>query len=330
MRIAVLGAPDSWYLRDLQRAAADRHSIAPLAFRDLAASVGNVRSRDAAASGRSHPLGPALPHSNGLVTGAGSSIADDFDAVLVRTMPPASLEQVVFRMDALARLEAAGVTVVNPAKAIEAAVDKYLTTARLAAAGLPVPPTIVCQTVEEGLAGFHALGGDVVLKPLFGGEGRGIVRLDDEALAQRAFSLLAPLGAVLYLQQFIAHPGYDLRVLLIGRRHWVIRRHNRLDWRTNLSRGAVAQPVEATAEILDLAHRAAAAVGAPVAGVDLLPDAAGKLYALEVNAVPGWRSTAAALGVDIAACLLEYVVQAAQERPAGSPNRGDYFGSSAG
>ena len=63
------------------------------------------------------------------------------DAVLVRTMPPGSLEQVVFRMDALLTLEHAGVTVLNPPKAVECAVDKYLCTARLAAAGLPVPET---------------------------------------------------------------------------------------------------------------------------------------------------------------------------------------------
>jgi ribosomal protein S6--L-glutamate ligase len=286
MRIGILCSPDSWYLGDLRRAAGDRHTITPLAFRQLAAQLG--------------------PTDSGRLS-CGSQPLTDFDALLVRTMPPAPLEQVVFRMDQLARCEAAGIPVVNPAKAIEAAVDKYLTTARLAEAGLRVPRTVVCQTVEDGLAGFQAIGGDVVLKPLFGGEGRGIARLDDEAMAQRAFSLLASLGAVIYLQEFIDHPGHDLRVLLIGRRAWMIRRRNELDWRTNLSRGAVAEPVEPTAEIVELARRAAAAVGASVAGVDLLPDADGNLHVIEVNAVPGWKATAAALGVDIAACLLDYV-----------------------
>src|SRR5213075_2713780 len=54
-----------------------------------------------------------------------------FDAVLVRTMPPGSLEQVVFRMDVLHRLEARGVAVLNPPKAVEICVDKYLATAKL-------------------------------------------------------------------------------------------------------------------------------------------------------------------------------------------------------
>ena len=204
--------------------------------------------------------------------------------------------------------------VINPPKAIEAAVDKYLTTARMAEAGLPVPRTWVCQTIEDAMAGFHALGGDVVLKPLFGGEGRGITRLNDDALAQRAFSLLVPLGAVIYLQEFVHHRGYDLRVLLLGERHWAIRRTSTLDWRTNLSRGAVAEPVEATPQMLELAVLAAKAVGAPVAGVDLLPDQDGMLHAIEVNAVPGWRATAAALGVDIAGCLLDYVAEVVRTR----------------
>src|SRR5262249_707754 len=61
------------------------------------------------------------------------------DALIVRTMPPGSLEQVVFRMNLLAQIEARGLQVLNPPRAIECAVDKYLTTARLTAAGLPVP-----------------------------------------------------------------------------------------------------------------------------------------------------------------------------------------------
>src|SRR5947208_1224253 len=70
---------------------------------------------------------------------------DDFDAVVVRTMPPGSLEQVVFRMDRLHALAARGFPVLNPPRALEVCVDKYLALVRLAAAGLRVPETIVCQ-----------------------------------------------------------------------------------------------------------------------------------------------------------------------------------------
>ncbi len=278
-------ASESWYLKDLRRAAGDRHEVVPLAFRDLAAGLGSASPR----------------------FGAGRVDLDPFDAVLVRTMPPASLEQVVFRMDVLGRLEAAGKVVINPARAIEAAVDKYLASAKLEAAGLLTPPTMVCQTAEAALEAFERLGGDVVVKPLFGAEGRGIARLNDAAVAQRTFSLLAGLGAVLYLQQFISHDGYDVRVLVVGQRQWAMRRRNPLDWRTNVSRGAQAEPVELRPEWAEMARRAAEAVGAPVAGVDLLPDPSGQTYAIEVNAVPGWQALARTLEVDVAAAVLEFV-----------------------
>jgi ribosomal protein S6--L-glutamate ligase len=296
MQFTILSNSESWYLADLRRAAAGRHEITAVSFRDLASTIdgdGTVR-----------------------ITAAGVDLAAA-DGVLVRTMPPGSLEQVVFRMDALARLEAAGVPVINPPRAIEAAVDKYLATERLAAAGLRVPWTIVCQTPEEAMAAFETLGGDVVVKPLFGSEGRGIARLQDEALAGRAFRMLAQLGGVLYLQEFIPHDGYDLRVLVIGERMFAMRRRSETDWRTNVSRGAIAEPVELTAEMATLARRAADAIGAPLAGVDLLPARDGTLYAIEVNAVPGWRALATALNVDVAQSVLEYVEQAARSEVPG-------------
>ena len=86
-----------------------------------------------------------------------------------------------------------------------------------------------------------------------------------------------------------------------------MRRSNPLDWRTNVSRGAKAEPAELTSELAELAGRAVAAIGAPVAGVDLLPGRDGRLYAIEVNAVPGWRALSAVTGVDVAAKVLGYL-----------------------
>jgi ribosomal protein S6--L-glutamate ligase len=236
------------------------------------------------------------------------------DAVLVRTMPPASLEQVVMRMDVLGRLEAAGQLVINSARAIEAAVDKYLASAKLQAAGLLTPQTVVCQSVEAAMTAFELLGGDVVVKPLFGGEGRGIARLNDAAIAQRTFSLLTGLGAVLYVQRFIPHDGYDVRVLVIGERMWAMRRRNPLDWRTNVSRGATAEPAELLPEWAKIARKAADAIGADVAGIDLLPGRDGRLYAIEVNAVPGWQALARVCELDVAQHVLEFVEARVRQR----------------
>jgi ribosomal protein S6--L-glutamate ligase len=290
MRIAVLASPESWYFRDLTRAAGGEHELVCLPFSEIASQV----QRDGLLS----------------VT-SGEHDLTQFQAVIVRTMPPGSLEQVVFRMDTLAQLQQAGVLVLNPPKALEVAVDKYLTTARLAQAGLLSPRTIACQTPEAAMAAFEQLGGDCVVKPIFGSEGRGITRHNDEALALRAFKMLAQLGAVLYLQEFIPHEGYDCRLLVLGDEIYAMRRRSASDWRTNVSRGAVTEPFQPDATLCEMARRAAAAVGAPLAGVDLLPGRDGQWYVLEVNAVPGWKALARTLDVDIARRVIEFAVSQA-------------------
>jgi ribosomal protein S6--L-glutamate ligase len=280
VRLALLCSGTGWHVRDLQRAAALLdHDATAVDFRRLSAGVG-----------------------------ASPAPLADFDAVLVRTMPPGSLEQVVFRMDLLGRAGASGIRVLNPPRAVEVCVDKYLATATLAAAGLPVPPTVACQTAEGALEAFSALGGDVVVKPLFGSEGRGMVRVSDPELAWRTFRTLERTAGVLYLQQFIRHPGWDLRAFVLGDRILTaMRRRANGDWRTNVAQGGTGELVRLSADQERLALQAARAVGAAVAGVDLLPGPGGEMYVIEVNAVPGWRALAPVSGIDVAGAILQFL-----------------------
>ena len=280
MRIAVLSAGAGWHVRDIQRAAtALGHRAEAVDFRRVSAGVQ-----------------------------VAADLLAEFDGVVVRTMPPGSLEQVVFRMDVLHRLEARGVAVLNPPKAVEICVDKYLATAKLEAAGLPVPPTIACQHADAALEAFEQLGGDVIVKPIFGSEGRGMVRVSDPETAWRTFRTLERLQAVLYLQKYINHPGWDLRVFVIGGQVIAaMRRYANGCWRTNVAQGGRAECVRVTPEEERLAVRAAAIVGAPVAGIDLLPGPAGELYVIEVNAVPGWRALAPVAGIDVAAAIVRFL-----------------------
>jgi ribosomal protein S6--L-glutamate ligase len=231
------------------------------------------------------------------------------DRVLLRTIPAGSLEQIIFRMDALQRLEAAGVPVVNPPRAMEACCDKYLASARLAAAGLCTPTTAACERRDEAMRAFDALDRDVVLKPLFGAEGKGITRITDPELAYRAFQLLEHQGGVMYMQRYIEHDHGDLRAFVLdGKVIAAMRRRGGDDWRANVSRGGSTESVELSAEQGRLAVEAAAALGALVAGVDLLPARDGRCYVLEVNAIPGWRGLTQATGVDVAAKVIEFLL----------------------
>lgn len=291
-KFAVLAAPDSWYAADLARAAAGRYAIIPLPFSQLSATIGDEDQVSTA----EHRL-------------------NDFDAIIVRTMPPGSLEQVIFRMDALGQLAAAGKLIVNPPRALEAAVDKYLALAKLRAAGLKTPLTWVGQLAEDAQTAWERLGRDVVVKPLFGSEGRGILRVSDPDLAHRAFTTLERLGAVIYLQQFVPHHGHDLRLFVLGNRVYGMKRSNGSDWRTNVSRGATTEELAVTDELRELALRASAAVGTMIAGVDLVPAEDGQLYAIEVNAVPGWKALSRTLKVDIAHEVLDFVYKSHKSHP---------------
>jgi RimK family alpha-L-glutamate ligase len=280
MKIALLAGGDGWHVCDLKRAATLlRHEAIAVDFRRITAGV----------------------------VAAADSLAD-FDAVVVRTMPPGSLEQVVFRMDALQQLQSRGIAVLNPPRALEICVDKYLASCRLSAAGLRVPPTIVCQHGDAAMEAFAQLGGDVVVKPLFGSEGRGMVRVSDPDLAWRTFRALERTQSAIYLQKYIDHPGWDLRIFVLGGRVLTaMRRRSRNGWRTNIAQGGSAEIVPLGAVETELALRASAAVGAAVAGVDLLPGPAGEWYVLEVNAVPGWRALAPATGVDVAVAIIRFL-----------------------
>ncbi len=303
MHIAVLTSPRSWYLGDLRRAAGRRHVVHSYRFDDL---TGHVPGRKLEPPALSDP--PALSEP--------PTVSDPpADVILVRSMPPGSLEQVVFRMNVLGQWADSGRVVLNPPLSLECAIDKYLSVLRIQRAGLPVPETIACQSAEAAHIAFERLGGDVVVKPLFGGEGRGITRISDPALAERAFRLLEQLDCVIYLQPFLPHAGHDLRLFVVGDMVWGIRRCNALDWRTNLSRGARAEPLDVTPELARLARRAAAAVGAPIAGVDVLPANDGRQYVLEVNAVPGWKGLSQTLGLDVAKHVIGLAEQLVRKRP---------------
>jgi RimK family alpha-L-glutamate ligase len=282
MRLAILSGGSGWHVQDLIRAADGLGHVAEVIdFRSLSAGI------------EASPLP---------LTG--------FDAAIVRTIPAGSLEQVIFRMDILHAAVLRGLLVLNPPRAVETCVDKYLTNIRLQAAGLPMPPTHVAQKADDAFAAFNQLGSDVVIKPVFGAEGRGMQRISDKELAWRTFRVLEQTGQLIYQQQFIRHPGHDLRVLVIGGkvRAAMVRKATN-DWRTNVAQGGTTQRIELSSQEAKLAVQSAEAVGCPVAGVDLLPGPDGKLYVIEVNAVPGWRALAPTCGIDVATEIVSYLVE---------------------
>jgi RimK family alpha-L-glutamate ligase len=320
MQVAILSARTGWHTDELCRALAVRgHSWQVVPYEHLIACLGGRRGHHARSghhARRPGPLGPgneeeqtsASGTSSGFLHSDGVSLLDA-GAVLARIIPAGSLEQIIYRVDALHWLEERGVAVLNSPRAIERSVDKFYTDTLLATAGLRTPETMVCEGIDEAMEAVRAMG-DVVIKPLFGSMGHGLVRVSDPDTALRVIRALAQVRAVFYVQRAIEHRGRDIRAFVVGDR--VIGAIERIappeDWRSNVSRGGTARVCELSSEWADLAVRAASAIGADYAGVDLLPDVDGSVFVLEVNGIPGWRGLQTATGIDVAGTLIDYLI----------------------
>jgi len=288
VKIGVLGNDGSWYVDQICAAASKRgHTATPLRFPEI--------------SGRVLSGGTELLIGEHRIT--------DFDALLVRTMPPGSLEQVVLRMDILATAVALGVQIVNSPKSMECAVDKYLTTQKLALAGLPVPDTIVCEHSEAAMAAFEQLGRDVVVKPIFGAEGRGILRVDHPEMALRTFRTLERLNATIYLQRFLKGPLEDIRILMLDGRPIASMKRTPAagDFRANAAQQGHCTAWNPCELEVELAKRAAEVTECVFSGIDLMYNEEGQAVIIEVNAVPGWRNIQKTCDIDVLAVFYDWL-----------------------
>lgn len=287
-RIALAVDGNDWHARALAAA-----------FSALGASVVRIRL-DACGFATGRPDGLSLP-----------GFADTLpDAVLVREMAGGSFEQVTRRLGVLHGLAALGVPVWNEARAIERCVDKSMTSFLLARAGVPTPETWTVEGIERARAVLEA-GGEMVLKPLFGAQGKGLRRIAAPADLPAAETV----AGVYYLQRYLAPAGEgfrDHRVFVCGGEVLAAMTRRGASWITNIKQGGTPEPLLPDREMAELALRACASVGACYAGVDLLRDGDGRLLVLEVNSMPAWRGLQRVTDVNVALRLAAAVLAAAR------------------
>jgi len=235
------------------------------------------------------------------------NLVTDFDGFIIRPIGRGSLEEIIFRMDALHKLQRLGKLVINPPLSIERSVDKYHTLALFEEHGLPVPPTVVTESVDQALQGFHELGGDVVLKPLFGSRGIGSTRVTDADVAERLFRAIIFSHGVLYLQKFMPHGDSDVRAFIVGDRVVAAMHRVSENWKTNVSLGAKPVALSITNELEQMALEAARVLECKIAGVDLLETDEGPVI-IELNSQPGWRGLQTVTNSNIAEEIVKYVI----------------------
>jgi RimK family alpha-L-glutamate ligase len=155
--------------------------------------------------------------------------------------------------------------------------------------------------------------GPLVLKPLFGSQGKGL-RLIDHA---DELPEPAAVAGVYYLQRFmgVEQEGYrDFRLLVSQGRVIAAMARHAPTWITNVKRGGKPIAAVVDAALKELAVQATAAVGAAFAGVDLLYGADGRPSVLEVNSMPAWSGVQKVSSADIAATLAADLVDALERR----------------
>lgn len=233
-------------------------------------------------------------------------------AAIVRGIAPGFLEQITLRMDVLHTLAELGVPVMNPATAIEHTVDKARTSLRLHLAGLNTPKTWACENpamAQDIVKSAMQRGTTLVMKPLFGCQGKGIALID----SMEQFEQQLPVGDAFYLQEYIAPEQagawQDWRLLVIDGEICAAMTRRSQHWITNFAQGASCFSTPVSEEMRQLAIRATAAVNADYAGVDLIRGPDGQFTVLEVNSVPAWKGLYQATAVDIAGVLARAVRQ---------------------
>jgi ribosomal protein S6--L-glutamate ligase len=225
-----------------------------------------------------------------------------------------------FGLAVVRQLEGLGTLALNSADAIAASRDKLRCAQLLASRGLRVPATAFARRREAIRPAIDRLGGaPVVVKMLEGTQGIGVVLAETTDAAEAVVQALHSARQNVLIQRFVRESrGRDIRAFVVDGR--VVAAMSRVaqgsDFRSNVHRGGVGEPILLPPEFERTAVEAARVFGLDVAGVDLLESREGPLV-LEVNASPGLEGIEKATGIDVASAVLEHVehrVTAGQRR----------------
>lgn len=237
------------------------------------------------------------------------------DAVIVRAISGGTFQAVTMRLGILHGLRELGVPVWNDARAVERCVDKSTTSFLMARAGIPTPATWTIESLEaaRAIARRELRDGPLVLKPLFGSQGRGL------QLISKVEDLPEPdvVTGVYYLQQFVGveRDGFrDMRLLVLKGRVVAAMVRHADKWITNVKQGGRPVATVPDARVKALALAAAEAVGADFAGVDIVRDAEGRPFVLEANSMPAWRGLQGVTQANIATIIARELVDALEAR----------------
>lgn len=217
----------------------------------------------------------------------------------------------------LRQFELMGTKSPNGCDAILRARDKLRCHQLLAAEGIDLPATVFGDNPDDTVDMLSMLGPPPhVIKLNEGTQGAGVMLTEKPSASRAVIEALRGLYAQFLVQEFVSEAeGADLRCFVVGDK--VVAAMKRQapagDFRSNLHRGGTAVQAKACKDEIDVALRAARALGLGIAGVDLIRSKRGPLV-LEVNSSPGLEGIEQATGVDIAGAIIDHVASGVEPR----------------
>jgi ribosomal protein S6--L-glutamate ligase len=188
--------------------------------------------------------------------------------------------------------------------------DKLRTLQILSRHHIGIPLTAFVRDRKDVMLAIERVGGaPVIIKLLEGTQGVGVILAESTKTAQAIVETLHSTRQNVLIQKFVSESkGRDIRAFVIGDQ--VVGAMRRMaqgeEFRSNVHRGALAEPVDLDERYRDTAVKAAQIMGLRIAGVDLLEGQDGP-QVMEVNSSPGLEGIEAATRLDIAGAVVDYV-----------------------
>ncbi|MFP4459684.1 MAG: GAK system ATP-grasp enzyme [Candidatus Zixiibacteriota bacterium] len=233
------------------------------------------------------------------------------DALVVKKAGSFYSPDLLERLEILSYLEEKGLTIFSLPNAIKQCVDRLSCTLILQAGGIPIPPTVITESIDKALDTVKRFG-KVVFKPLYTSKARGmeVYTSDDEDLKEKIEDYKNSGNKVLYIQKFLNLPGQDLGMAFLGGKYIATyaRVAGKNSWNTTTRSGGKYEPFEPDENLIEIAHKAQSLFGLDFTSVDIVETEDGPMV-FEVSAFGGFRGLKSAHGIDAAELYASYVIE---------------------
>ncbi|MSV33616.1 MAG: lysine biosynthesis protein LysX [Nitrosarchaeum sp.] len=187
-----------------------------------------------------------------------------------------------------ASLEFMDVPVLNKFQVANQCGNKMFMTLLLKKYNVPTPKTYFSFSSESASENIEKIGYPLVIKPVIGSWGRGVMQLKDKDTADALFEIRditdSPHDRIFYLQELIKRPPRDIRVITVGDEPIAaMYRKSSGGFKTNIALGADPELCEITKEIEEISTKASKAMGGGILGIDIMEDEKRGLVVHEVN-----------------------------------------------